>query len=592
MENCILYNCIVRNNRGLYSGSMYNCTAYNTLIVGNHAVRAEPDWVDTYDGYGGAATKCTLVNCTVVGNVADAGAGGVRNCKVMNSIVVGNRLANGANSNWSSSSSFYSSCTTGSPNGAGNIANTPQFADSDYRLASGSSGIDAGNNSYVYGTEDLDGFQRIYGSRVDMGAYEYVGRKACEVYFDPNTGYVSIDSIQVSVGAVLRSLPIPIRYGWRFEGWYDNLEGGSLVTAQTVASGRNIYLYARWSEDADPVRQPVYRFYSKSYKGHFYTIDPDERATLMCTNPNWKYEDIAYYAATDEIEGTVPLYRFYSKGYRGHFFTIDEAEMRTVRGTNPNWKFEGIAYYVYPQEVDGSVPVFRFWSKGYRHHFYTINESEKDTLIATNPNWKFEGVAFYALSAETVESGVKSLKKSVSSAAVAVAGEETRSEGRIPGNGSSVAAESEASLRTATRADASSVGATAGDEGLADAAPWTLWTRDRTPIKRDGATELGAIVVETRSDAPDAAELRSAETAEGDALLAETPPVELSLRLSGAPAMRNATLWSASDGTVSEDDFDGTLDFDLPATGVWHWLRVADDSGNESISVWLRATAD
>ncbi len=340
-----------------------------------------------------------------------------------------------------------------------------------------------------------------------------------------------------------------------------------------------------------PPASPVYRFYSKNYKGHFFTIDEDEMWTIRNTNRNWSFEGTAYRAFTNQVNGTVPLHRFYSKGYRGHFFTIDADEAEVVK-KNRNWKYEGVAYYVYPQKVDGSVPVFRFWSKGYRHHFYTINESEKNTLIATNPNWAYEGEAFYALPAETAEGGVRSLKKSVSSAAVAAAGEETRTGGRLPGNGSSEAAESGSSLRTAMRADASSVGATAGDEWLADAAPWTLWTRDGTPIQRDGATELDAVVVESRLDAPDAAELRSAETAEGDALLAEKPPVELSLRLSGAPAMRNATLWSASDGTVSEDDFDGTLDFDLPATGVWHWLRVADDSGNESISVWLRATAD
>ena len=380
---------------------MYDCTAYNTLIVGNHAVRAEPDWANSYDGWGGAATDCTLVNCTVVGNVADAGAGGVRKCKVMNSIVVGNRLANGSGSNWSNSSTFYSSCTTGSPSGSGNIIASPRFADSDYRLAAGSPGIDAGNNSYVYGTEDLDGFQRIHGSRVDMGAYEYVGRKTCMVSFDPGEGSVSIDFIQVAVGSVLGSLPIPYRYGWRFEGWYDDPDGGSLVTAQTKAAGRNMYLYAHWTEETDSVWQPVYRFYSKGYKGHFYTIDPEERATLMCTNPNWKYEGVAYYAATEEVEGTVPLHRFYSKNYRGHFFTVDEDEMWNIRHTNPNWKYEGVAFYVYPNRTADATrsctAIYRFWSKGYRHHFFTIDEDEMRDIRETNPNWKYEGVAYYAI---------------------------------------------------------------------------------------------------------------------------------------------------------------------------------------------------
>ena len=197
------------------------------------------------------------------------------------------------------------------------------------------------------------------------------------------------------------SLPIPSRDGYRFEGWWTLPgAGGSLCVAGTRASSVSTTLYARWKEAPAGIRQPIYRFYSKKYKGHFFTIDPDERATLMCTNPNWGYEGVAYEAFTEQARGTTALHRFYSKKYKGHFFTIDEEEMWTVRNTNPNWNYEGVAYYVYPEAVEGSVPVYRFWSKGYRHHFYTTSEAEKDDLIAHNPNWKYEGVSFWAPPAE------------------------------------------------------------------------------------------------------------------------------------------------------------------------------------------------
>jgi hypothetical protein len=155
-----------------------------------------------------------------------------------------------------------------------------------------------------------------------------------------------------------------------------------------------------WNTVRVDVPLTVWRFYSKNYKGHFFTIDEEEKDGLIEGNPNWKFEGGAYRAYTNGAAGTAALHRFYSKKYRGHFFTIDEAEMQEVRDTNPNWKYEGIAYYVHPEEVEGSVPVFRFWSKGYRHHFYTIDEEEKDDLIATNPNWKYEGIAFWALPLE------------------------------------------------------------------------------------------------------------------------------------------------------------------------------------------------
>ena len=165
----------------------------------------------------------------------------------------------------------------------------------------------------------------------------------------------------------------------------------------SVPSGGVLSASYEYAEDDSPL--PVFRFYSKNYKGHFFTISGEEKDDLVAHNPNWKYEGVAYRAFPEEADGTVALHRFYSKGYRGHFFTIDEEESWTIRLTNPNWKYEGVAYHVYPGEVEGSVRVHRFWSKGYRHHFYTTDEEEMWTIRLTNPNWKYEGVAFWALPA-------------------------------------------------------------------------------------------------------------------------------------------------------------------------------------------------
>ncbi len=231
------------------------------------------------------------------------------------------------------------------------------------------------------------------------------GDAMCVVSFDANGGSVEKTSETFPSGEPLGRLPIPTRDGYVFEGWYDSpIPGvGTLVTTQTVAPGIVLSLYARWVlPDTDPW-QPVFRFYSKNYKGHFYTMDQAECAILMCTNPNWKYEGVAYYAAKTRLEGTVPLHRFYSKNYRGHFYTIDEAEMQTVRDTNPNWKYEGGAFYVYPDAASApegvGTPIYRFWSKSYRHHFFTISETEMRTIRESNPNWAYEGVAFWTQAA-------------------------------------------------------------------------------------------------------------------------------------------------------------------------------------------------
>ena len=145
------------------------------------------------------------------------------------------------------------------------------------------------------------------------------------------------------------------------------------------------------------VAQAVWRFYSKNYKGHFYTMDEDEMWSLRYTNPNWKYEGEAYYSNPDGGGVLRPLYRFYSKGYKAHFFTIDPDERDSLIYGNPNWSFEGIAYYVQDEPGPETLPVYRFWSKKYRHHFFTMDEDEMWTIRMTNPNWKYEGVAYYAI---------------------------------------------------------------------------------------------------------------------------------------------------------------------------------------------------
>ena len=135
---------------------------------------------------------------------------------------------------------------------------------------------------------------------------------------------------------------------------------------------------------------------------HFYTIDEAEKDWLIATYPDvWTFEGIAYQVyASEEVAGLKPVFRFWSPTLLGHFYTMDGVEKDWLIATYPNvWTFEGIAFYAYPEEGQpaDTSPVFRFWSPTLLSHFYTIDESEKDWLIATYPDvWTFEGAAWYA----------------------------------------------------------------------------------------------------------------------------------------------------------------------------------------------------
>ncbi len=141
----------------------------------------------------------------------------------------------------------------------------------------------------------------------------------------------------------------------------------------------------------------VYRFWSDVFHGHFFTIDYDEATKVKNTDPNWKYEKVAFSAYNSQINDVIPLYRFWSDKFKGHFYTASYDEYMKVKNTDPNWKYEKVGFYAYPLGYNGDVEtdtVYRFWSPVFSHHFYTADENEMNKVKNTDPNWTYEGPAF------------------------------------------------------------------------------------------------------------------------------------------------------------------------------------------------------
>jgi hypothetical protein len=154
-------NCILTDNFATDCGGARDCILNNCLLT------------DNYSFVGGAAAEsCTLNNCTLTGN-SGIWANVVGGCLLNNCIVYFNPPTyypyDGSVLNYC--------CAMPLPDdGIGNITNAPAFVDvgnGDLRLQSNSPCINAGNNSYVTTTTDLDGNQRIVGGTVDIGAYEF-----------------------------------------------------------------------------------------------------------------------------------------------------------------------------------------------------------------------------------------------------------------------------------------------------------------------------------------------------------------------------------------------------------------------------------
>ncbi len=212
--NAIVTNCVISGNLagagggGIYSGTVIGCRisgnvttinggggvaasiVKNSVLVANVAK-------SSFSGMGGGAAAGSLTNCLVANNIAADNGGGCYGSTLINCTVVGNvsygddgPVSGGAAKNCivyynlartnlpSVGGAGFTNCCAFPPptNGVNIITNPPLFvniAGLDLHLSAASPCINAGNNSFVASTTDLDGQPRVRNSIVDLGAYEF-----------------------------------------------------------------------------------------------------------------------------------------------------------------------------------------------------------------------------------------------------------------------------------------------------------------------------------------------------------------------------------------------------------------------------------
>jgi len=182
-DSSTLWNCLLATNRAFLGGGagrsdLNNCQLFGNLAEGEGGGGARDSALNNCllvgnDGgrFGGGACHSTLSHCTVVGNFASWG-GGVDQIALTNCIVYDN-TAEFTNPN--TRDAILDHCCTTPEEGPGSITNAPLFIDAlagNFRLATNSPCINAGNNGVVTVSADLDGNARVKGGTVDIGAYE------------------------------------------------------------------------------------------------------------------------------------------------------------------------------------------------------------------------------------------------------------------------------------------------------------------------------------------------------------------------------------------------------------------------------------
>jgi len=143
---------------------------------------------------------------------------------------------------------------------------------------------------------------------------------------------------------------------------------------------------------------PISRFWSNMYNGHLYATGEEAKSVIRDYPSNiWKYEGIVYHAFRTNVIDTLPVYRFWSDTYRSHFYTQSEDEKNYVISNYPTniWRYEGVVFYAYTPNRTGKLNIYRFWSDVYKKHFYAAGESERDYVINSLSNvWRYEQPAW------------------------------------------------------------------------------------------------------------------------------------------------------------------------------------------------------
>ncbi len=151
--------------------------------------------------------------------------------------------------------------------------------------------------------------------------------------------------------------------------------------------------------DASSDRVAVFRFFNQKTGAHFYTASAGERDFVVRTYPDFRYENVAFYAYQAPGTDRNAVLRFYNRGAGAHFYTISAAERDFVQATYPAFSYEGPSWYAQTLPGGTATPMFRFFNIRTGSHFYTISSAERDFVTSNYPDFRYEGPAYYAWTA-------------------------------------------------------------------------------------------------------------------------------------------------------------------------------------------------
>lgn len=97
--------------------------------------------------------------------------------------------------------------------------------------------------------------ESIVGIAANQTLYAAFRPGSYRIFFQPEGGSLNVKEKTVVYGSTYGSLPVPVRQGYQFTGWFDSRSGGTQISDKSyLRHAGNQNLYARWREEAYEVQ--------------------------------------------------------------------------------------------------------------------------------------------------------------------------------------------------------------------------------------------------------------------------------------------------------------------------------------------------
>jgi hypothetical protein len=147
-----------------------------------------------------------------------------------------------------------------------------------------------------------------------------------------------------------------------------------------------------------PSPVPVYRFFSGSLGGHFFSVQQADRDDPPAT---YAEEGVGFKGRSSAQHETIPVYGYRNTTTNAYLLTANDKVEKSFLDNSASFENLGIVFHGYGNQVSSDlVPVYRYLNVDTNSHFFTASFAERAFVDRMLTDFRFEGVKFWAYSSD------------------------------------------------------------------------------------------------------------------------------------------------------------------------------------------------